>query len=137
MAHELAIQFPGRDTGAYVSEGFRPATEMIGTSLALKGVMAQLEVVNAGALPQSLIENELFGRDRGAYTGAHARRRAASNWQAAGPSFSTRLASCRSSCSHGSFVCFRRVRSNGSEACGPFGWMFGSLRRRIATSSKR
>ena len=110
MAHELAIQFPGRDTGAYVSEGFRPASEMIGTSLALKGVMAQLElvaptnatvlllgetgtgkelaaraihhrslrrqrnfvVVNAGALPQSLIENELFGRDRGAYTGAHA-----------------------------------------------------------------
>jgi transcriptional regulator with GAF, ATPase, and Fis domain len=29
-------------------------------------------VVNSGALPQSLIENELFGRDRGAYTGATA-----------------------------------------------------------------
>jgi len=72
-----------------------------------------LITVNCAALPPTLIESELFGREEGAYKGAMTKMIVGSKLPTGRHSFSTRsesfLLNCKASCSEFS----RRVVSNG------------------------
>ncbi len=72
--------------------------------------------VNCAAIPRELIESELFGHERGAFTGAQQRRRGLFEQRTAGHSFSTKWATWTSWRRRRSCARFNPARSRVSEA---------------------
>ncbi len=93
--------------------------------------------INCGAIPQGVVESELFGHEKGAFTGALQRRIGRFELADRGPSSWTRWASSPSTPRSSCFACSRSRSSSGSGAPGRNGWTCGWWRRPTATSIRR
>jgi len=92
--------------------------------------------LNCAAIPFDLLESELFGHERGAFTGAIAKKLAALNWPTKGLSFLMKLATYRFPCNPSCCVFCRNRNSNVSEVDRPIASMCGSSRRLTGTSNE-
>ena len=102
--------------------------ELVATEIVRRGPRANkpFVIVDCGAMSPSLIESQLFG---------HAP--AGSSRPTAAPSFSTRWASCRSTCNPSCYACLSRVRCAGSARPRRAPWTCASLPQRTESSSER
>lgn len=69
---EQAERFAGRPSPVLITGETGTGKEQIARTLhGLSGRIGAIVTINCSAIPQDLIENELFGHEKGAYTGAH------------------------------------------------------------------
>jgi len=93
--------------------------------------------INCAAIPKDLLESELFGSERGAFTGATERKIGKFEQAHHGTIFWMRSAICRWICRPRSCGCSRSRRSPGSAAPRTSRWMCGWLRPPIRNCWRR
>jgi formate hydrogenlyase transcriptional activator len=76
--------------------------------------------VNCAAIPASLIASELFGHEKGAFTGATQRRRGVLNRRMGGRFFWTKSATCPRRYKSHCYECCKNVKSNASAVADQF-----------------
>jgi hypothetical protein len=106
-------------------DGNRQGTCCTGYPPAIKARLARFVTVNCAAIPRDLIASELFGHEKGAFTGATYQRLGRFELSSGGRSFSMRLENDRPRSRLLSCVFCRNTSLSGLVALAEFGLTFG------------
>ena len=116
--YRILARLMNTDLGVMITGDSGTGKELVARALHNYGLRkaGPFVAINMAAIPRDLIESELFGHERGAFTGADRAMPASSSRRAAARSSSTRSATCRSTPRPGCCACCRRASTPASAA---------------------
>ena len=106
----------GQDVTVLISGETGTGKELIARAFTSTAQTSAVHGAEFAAIPENLLESELFGHEKGSFTGATAVASANSSSATAAPSCSTKSAICHSSCRPRFSGCCRSNPSSGSAA---------------------
>jgi len=98
---------------------------------------APFVTLNCAAVPAELIESELFGHEKGSFTGAAGRHVGKFEQASAAPSFSTKSATCRSPCKPSYCASSKKAKWSASAESARSQWMSEWSSPPTATSKRK
>jgi two-component system response regulator GlrR len=107
------VQAADSDSIVYISGESGTGKELIAKSLHLESPRKDgpFVAINCAAIPDTLLESELFGHERGAFTGAEKRKAGLFAKAHGGTFFSMKFQRCRQTCRPSCCVCWRIEKS--------------------------
>ena len=133
--YRILARLMNTDLGVMITGESGTGKELVARALHNFGLRKKgpFVAINMAAIPRDLIESELFGHEKGAFTGADRAMPASSSRPGAARCSSTRSATCRSTPRRGCCACCRRASTPASAAARSRPRTCGSSPRRTRT----